>query len=109
MSLRRISPTQSEIYMRTSNKITRLSLLVALVLFVVSFASAQTQTEKTVSVFGAKIAYVEAGDPSKPTVILLHGSAEMRETGFLRFLHSRRTIMSSRRIRSVRKIGSSNA
>jgi len=38
-----------------------------------SSSFAQTQTEKTVSVFGAKIAYVEAGDPSKPTVILLHG------------------------------------
>ena len=60
--------------MRTSNKITtRLPLLALSVLFVTSVLSAQTQQEKTVSVFGAKINYVEAGDPSKPTVILLHG------------------------------------
>ena len=33
----------------------------------------QGQQEKTVTVFGAKINYVEAGDPAKPKVILLHG------------------------------------
>jgi 2-hydroxy-6-oxonona-2,4-dienedioate hydrolase len=50
------------------------SLSIALILFVVSVSAfAQAPTEKTVSVFGAKIAYVEAGDPSKPKVILLHG------------------------------------
>jgi len=48
-------------------------LAIPTILFTVCFVSAQAQTEKTVSVFGAKIAYVEAGDPSKPTVILLHG------------------------------------
>ena len=48
-------------------------LVVAIYLLALCTASAQTQTEKTVSVFGAKIAYIEAGDPSKPTVILLHG------------------------------------
>jgi pimeloyl-ACP methyl ester carboxylesterase len=42
------------------------------ILSVTSLLSAQP-TEKTVSVFGAKINYVEAGDPAKPTVILLHG------------------------------------
>jgi len=51
----------------------RKQLLFTLLLFVTSSLFAQAQTEKTVSVFGAKIAYVEAGDPSKPTVILLHG------------------------------------
>ena len=29
--------------------------------------------EKSVTVFGAKIRYLEAGDAAKPTVILLHG------------------------------------
>ena len=29
--------------------------------------------EKTATVFGAKINYIEAGDPAKPAVILLHG------------------------------------
>ena len=52
---------------------TKIYLLIALLLFSVCSEAAQAQTEKTVSVFGAKIAYVEAGDPAKPTVILLHG------------------------------------
>ena len=39
-----------------------------------SFASAQAAPQdKTVAVFGAKIRYLEAGDASKPKVILLHG------------------------------------
>jgi pimeloyl-ACP methyl ester carboxylesterase len=33
----------------------------------------QALPEKTATVFGAKINYVETGDPAKPTVILLHG------------------------------------
>lgn len=46
-------------------------------IFVLFFAlalCAQTASqEKTVTVFGAKIRYLEAGDAAKPTVILLHG------------------------------------
>lgn len=45
----------------------------AVLLFSVCSLAAQAQQEKTVSVFGAKINYVEAGDPAKPTVVLLHG------------------------------------
>lgn len=37
------------------------------------FAQQLPYTEKTAEVFGAKIYYQEAGDASKPTVILLHG------------------------------------
>src|SRR6185295_20152357 len=48
---------------------TRIWLLIAITLFWVSFANAQTAKE--VTVFGQKIHYVEAG--SGPTVILLHG------------------------------------
>jgi pimeloyl-ACP methyl ester carboxylesterase len=45
-----------------------------LAVFVLSTAAAaQSQQEKSAIVFGAKINYVEAGDPAKPTVILLHG------------------------------------
>ena len=45
-----------------------------LVLILALAASAQTAAqEKTVAVFGAKIRYLEAGDQTKPTVILLHG------------------------------------
>jgi pimeloyl-ACP methyl ester carboxylesterase len=40
--------------------------------FCVTFA-AFAQQEKSVTVFGAKINYIEAGDPAKPKVILLHG------------------------------------
>jgi pimeloyl-ACP methyl ester carboxylesterase len=36
-------------------------------------AAANAQQEKSVTVFGAKINYIEAGDVAKPTVILLHG------------------------------------
>ncbi len=36
-------------------------------------ASAQAPQEKFATVFGAKVRYVEAGDASKPTVILIHG------------------------------------
>ena len=48
---------------------TRIAFLVAITLFVIS--AAQAQTPKEVLVFGQKIQYVEAG--SGPTVILLHG------------------------------------
>jgi 2-hydroxy-6-oxonona-2,4-dienedioate hydrolase len=43
-----------------------------LLLFSLSVFS-QAQQDKTVTVFGANIHYVEAGDPAKPNVILLHG------------------------------------
>jgi len=48
---------------------TRIGFLIAITLFVMSLANAQTSKE--VVVFGQKINYVEAG--SGPTVILLHG------------------------------------
>ncbi len=48
--------------------------LISIFIFIFSVsAAAQAQQEKTVAVFGAKINYIEAGDPSKPKVILLHG------------------------------------
>ena len=56
--------------MKTTN---RLFIGFATILFSVCSVAAQSQQEKTVSVYGAKINYVEAGDPAKPTVILLHG------------------------------------
>jgi pimeloyl-ACP methyl ester carboxylesterase len=44
------------------------------ILMACSFAAfGQAQQEKTATVFGAKIYYVEAGDPARPKVILLHG------------------------------------
>src|SRR5829696_1982029 len=48
---------------------TRITFLIAITLWVISLANAQTSKE--VLVFGQKIHYVEAG--SGPTVILLHG------------------------------------
>ena len=48
---------------------TRITLLIAITLCVISLANAQTSKE--VLVFGQKINYIEAG--SGPTVILLHG------------------------------------
>ncbi|CAN5754707.1 alpha/beta fold hydrolase [soil metagenome] len=53
-------------------------------LFILIFAfAAFAQTapqEKTVTVFGAKIRYLEAGDAAKPTVILLHGLGASAES-----------------------------
>lgn len=46
---------------------------VAILAFAASASFAQAPQEKSVTVFGAKINYVEAGDPAKPKVILLHG------------------------------------
>lgn len=53
------------------NKRSVCSLAVILLFAAVSFA--QAPAEKSVTVFGAKIHYVEAGDTAKPKVILLHG------------------------------------
>lgn len=50
--------------------------LVLIVLILLAFSVntlAQAPQDKTVSVFGASIHYVEAGDLGKPAVILLHG------------------------------------
>ena len=53
-------------------------------MFILTFAFcifAQTAPqEKTVTVFGAKIRYLEAGDAAKPTVILLHGLGSTAES-----------------------------
>jgi 2-hydroxy-6-oxonona-2,4-dienedioate hydrolase len=56
--------------MKTNRQIV---IILTLLLLSVCSAAAQASTEKSVSVFGAKINYIEAGDPSKPKVILLHG------------------------------------
>lgn len=55
-----------------SRKISRIKIFT---LFIVLFSAAAfgQAPEKTATVFGAKINYLEAGDPAKPTVILLHG------------------------------------
>jgi 2-hydroxy-6-oxonona-2,4-dienedioate hydrolase len=47
--------------------------LFLLILVLSAGAFGQILPEKTATVFGAKINYVESGDTSKPTVILLHG------------------------------------
>lgn len=43
---------------------------------------AQAPQEKFATVFGAKIRYLEAGDPAKPTVILLHGLGGNADTSW---------------------------
>lgn len=48
--------------------------------FFSALAFAQAPQEKSVMVFGAKIRYLEAGDASKPTVILLHGLGATAES-----------------------------
>ncbi|MCY7375628.1 MAG: alpha/beta fold hydrolase [Pyrinomonadaceae bacterium] len=53
--------------------------LLALILVVAAFAQT-APTEKNVTIFGAKIRYLEAGDAAKPTVILLHGLGAQAES-----------------------------
>ncbi len=47
--------------------------LIFVVAFCFSVCAQSAPQEKSVTVFGAKIRYLEAGDPTKPKVILLHG------------------------------------
>ena len=44
---------------------------------------AQSAQEKFTTVFGAKIRYTDAGDPAKPTVILLHGLGGSGDTSWM--------------------------
>ena len=57
--------------MKTHSKY--LIVAIAILTLIASVSLAQAPAEKNVTVFGAKINYVEAGDPAKPKVILLHG------------------------------------
>lgn len=53
--------------------IKRSAIVLAITALLTTAAFSQAQQEKTANIFGAKINFVEAGDPAKPTVILLHG------------------------------------
>ena len=55
------------------NNYQRKIAIVALIVLLAINAFSQAQQDKTVTVFGANIHYVETGDPAKPNVILLHG------------------------------------
>ncbi|CAN5628791.1 alpha/beta fold hydrolase [soil metagenome] len=51
----------------------RIALIGVILSALVSSAFSQAPQDKSVTVFGAKISYIELGDPAKPAVILLHG------------------------------------
>lgn len=55
------------------NNYRRLAIIATIILAISADAFAQAQQDKNVTIFGAKIHYVEAGDAAKPNVILLHG------------------------------------
>lgn len=56
-------------------------LFAKLIILIFAFSIfAQAPQEKSVTVFGAKIRYLEAGDAAKPTVILLHGLGAQAES-----------------------------
>jgi pimeloyl-ACP methyl ester carboxylesterase len=57
----------------------KLFFVYVLVMSVAVFAQTAPQ-EKNVTIFGAKIRYLEAGDAAKPTVILLHGLGAQAES-----------------------------
>lgn len=56
-----------------TNHKNKLLIIVSLAMAFSVNALAQNPQEKAVTVFGAKINYIEIGDPAKPKVILLHG------------------------------------
>ena len=58
----------------------KINLAILFVLIFTFSAFAQAPTEKTATVFGAKIRYLEAGDAAKPKVILLHGLGAQAES-----------------------------
>lgn len=63
------------------NKFSRRLVVCCWLFWAVSGISAQTAPqEKTATIFGAKIRYLEAGDPAKPVVILLHGLGAQAES-----------------------------
>lgn len=49
------------------------SLIILCFALLSAAAYAQAPQDKTVTIFGAKIHYIEAGDAANPTVVLLHG------------------------------------
>lgn len=76
--------------MKIKNNIKKILPIMLLTLLCALSALAQTAAptaaastapqEKQATIFGAKIRYLEAGDASKPTVILLHGLGAQAET-----------------------------
>jgi len=59
----------------------KISIAIIFLLVISVYAFAQNATvEKSATVFGAKIRYLEAGDQTKPTVILLHGLGAQAES-----------------------------
>ena len=64
------------------NKFSIKLFFVYLLLLSAAAVTAQTAApqEKSVTVFGAKVRYLEAGDAAKPTVILLHGLGAQAES-----------------------------
>lgn len=77
MSLHQIIKRKLRIYTGNMKKLFLAKLVILLFAFAVF---AQVPTEKNVTVFGAKIRYLEAGDAAKPTVILLHGLGAQAES-----------------------------
>lgn len=57
-------------------------LILFTILAMAACISAQAPQEKFVTIFGAKIRYVEAGDASKPTILLLHGLGANADTSW---------------------------
>jgi pimeloyl-ACP methyl ester carboxylesterase len=57
-----------------------LAIFAIIIIFTFSAIAQTAPQEKTVTVFGAKIRYLEAGDAAKPTVILLHGLGAQAES-----------------------------
>lgn len=78
-----MNKTKMKKTMQKDNYLKRIAPLLLVILLFAADSSAQAQNafqEKSVTVFGAKIRYLEAGDSAKPTVILLHGLGAQAES-----------------------------
>jgi 2-hydroxy-6-oxonona-2,4-dienedioate hydrolase len=62
------------------NKFSTKLFFISLLFLSVAAIAQTTPQEKTATVFGAKIRYLEAGDATRPTVILLHGLGAQAES-----------------------------
>lgn len=66
--------------MKMTKQSNKLILPILILIFSVGVFAQNAPQEKSVTIFGAKIRYLEAGDAAKPKVILLHGLGAQAES-----------------------------
>jgi len=66
--------------MKMTKQLNKLILPILILIFSVGVFAQNAPQDKSVTIFGAKIRYLEAGDAAKPKVILLHGLGAQAES-----------------------------